>query len=178
MVSKERQTIASSKKDALLIDDLAEWIDAELEGAPERAEVLRRHPSPERIAPQVALGFFLMHPTGKRVDFEPEKLLEPEHSLGWDLARAQTRDEARANGGRSGEELARDPEYRFAVVQSEMYGRHLRQAVEKLDVMQMARFASHLSRWQLERERDPHVERVTQTVLESTARALGLEATR
>ena len=178
MVSKERQTIASSKKDALLIDDLAEWIDAELEGAPERAEVLRRHPSPERIAPQVALGFFLMHPTGKRVDFEPEKLLEPEHSLGWDLARAQTRDEARANGDRPREELARDPEYRFAVVQSEMYGRHLRQAVEKLDVMQMARFASHLSRWQLERQRDPHVERVTQTVLESTARALGLEATR
>jgi len=178
MVSKERQTIASSKKDALLIDDLAEWIDAELEGEPDRAEVLRRHPSPERIAPQVALGFFLMHPTGKRVDFEPEKLLEPEHSLGWDLARAQTRDEARANGERSGEELARDPEYRFAVVQSEMYGRHLRQAVEKLDVMQMARFASHLSRWQLERERDPHVERVTQAVLESAARALGLEATR
>ncbi|HEX7245305.1 MAG TPA: arginine--tRNA ligase [Solirubrobacterales bacterium] len=178
MVSKERQTIASSKKDALLIDDLAEWIDAELEGASERAEVLRRHPSPERIAPQVALGFFLMHPTGKRVDFEPDKLLEPEHSLGWDLARAQTRDEARANGGRAREELARDPEYRFAVVQSEMYGRHLRQAVEKLDVMQMARFASHLSRWQLERERDPHVERVTQAVLESAARALGLEATR
>lgn len=178
MVSKERQTIASSKKDALLIDDLAEWIDAELETAPDRAEVLRRHPSPERIAPQVALGFFLMHPTGKRVDFEPEKLLEPEHSLGWDLARAQTRVEAAANGGRSAEELARDPEYRFAVVQSEMYGRHLRQAVEKLDVMQMARFASHLSRWHLERERDPHVERVTQAVLERTARALGLEATR
>jgi len=178
MVSKERQTIASSKKDALLIDDLAEWIDAELEGAPERAEVLRRHPAPERIASQVALGFFLMHPTGKRVDFEPEKLLEPEHSLGWDLARAQTRDEAAANGGRAGEELARDPEYRFAVVQSEMHGRHLRQAVEKLDVMQMARFASHLSRWQLERERDPHVERVTQTTLERAAKALGLEAIR
>jgi arginyl-tRNA synthetase len=178
MVSKERQTIASSKKDAILIDDLAEWIDAELEAAPERAEVMRRHPSPERIASQVALGFFLMHPTGKRVDFESERLLEPDHSLGWDLARAQTRGEVGAANGRSPEDLARDPEYRFAVVQSEMYGRHLRQTVEKLDVMQMARFASHLARWHLERERDAHVERATQTVLERAARGLGLEATR
>ncbi len=177
MVSKERQTIASSKKDAVLIDDLAEWIDTELEVGAARAEVRRRHPAPERIAPQVALGFFLMHPTGKRVDFEPGKLLEADHSLGWDLARAQTRNGGAGNGASRGEP-ARDPEYRFAVVQSEMHRRHLRQAVEKLDVMQLARFASHLSRWYLERERPPHVERAIQTVLERSARALGLEATR
>jgi len=180
MVSKEKQTIASSKKDALLIDDLAEWIDTEIEAEDERAAVRQRHPSPERIAPQVALGFFLMHPTGKRVEFEPGKLLAADHSLGWDLARAQTRNggsNANANGASRGD-LAQDPEYRFAVVQSEMYRRHLRQAVEKLDVMQLARFASHLSRWYLERERDPHVERAIQTVLDRSARGLGLEATR
>ena len=178
MVSKERQTIASSKKDAVLIDDLAEWIDTELEAEATRVEVRRRHPSPERIAPQVALGFFLMHPAGKRVDFEPGKLLEADHSLGWDLARAQTRNGDAGGNGASRGEPAQDPEYRFAVVQSEMHRRHLRQAVEKLDVMQMARFSSHLSRWYLERERAPHVERAIQTVLDRSARSLGLEATR
>jgi arginyl-tRNA synthetase len=176
MVSKEKQTIASSKEDALLIDDLAEWIDDEIEGDPARAEVRRRHPAPERIAPQVALGFFLLHPTGKRVDFEPDKLLEPNHSLGWDLVRAQTRNGRPAAAG--GGEPAQDPEYRFAVLQSEMHGRHLRLAVEKFDVTQLARFGSHLSRWYLERERDPKVERAIQQVLDNTARDLGLEATR
>jgi hypothetical protein len=119
-----------------------------------------------------------MHPTGKRVDFEPDKLLEPDHSLGWDLARAQ----AQARNGdlpaANGSVPADDPEYRFAVLQSEMYGRHLRGAVEKFDVMQLARFASHLSRWYLERERDPRVESAIQRVLDDTARGLGLEATR
>jgi arginyl-tRNA synthetase len=176
MVSKERQTIASSKEDALLIDDLADWIDGEIERDPARAEVRSRHPAPERIAPQVALGFFLLHPAGKRVDFDPDRLLEADHSLGWDLVRAQARGGAAAAG--NGDEAARDPEYRFAVLQSEMYGRHLRLAVEKLDVMQLAQFASHLSRWHLERERDSKTEGVIQRVLDNTARGLGLEATR
>lgn len=176
MVSKERQSVSSSKKDALLIDDLAEWIDAQMEAEPERAEVRRKHPAAEHIVPQVALGYFLMHTNTKPLDFEPEKLLREEQSLGWDLARARAH-----NGGGAGgapPEPAHDPDYRFAVVQSEMYRRHLRQAVERLDVSPLARYVAHLSRWYLEEDREPHVQGAIQAALAQGARGLGLEATR
>jgi arginyl-tRNA synthetase len=175
MVSKRRQSVSSSKKDALLIDDLAEWIDEQMEADPERAEVRHRHPAADCLVPEVALGFFLMHTNTKPLDFEPEKLLRAEQSLGWDLARARAHNGA---GSAAPPEPARDPDYRFAVVQSEMYRRHLMQAVERLDVSPLARYVAHLSRWYLERDRDPHVQDAIQAALEQGARGLGLEATR
>lgn len=175
MVSKQSESVSSSKRNALLIDELAEWIDGAIEADPERVGVRRGHPAAEQIVPQVALGYFLMHTNTKPLDFEPEKLLRAEQSLGWDLARA------RAHNGAGGAELADkadDPEYRFAVVQSEMYRRHLRQAVERLDVSPLARYVAHLSRWYLESDRDPHVQRATQAALAQGAVGLGLEASR
>lgn len=175
MVSKRRQSVSSSKKDALLIDDLAEWIDEQMEADPERAAVRRRHPAADCLVPEVALGFFLMHTNTKPLDFEPEKLLRPEQSLGWDLARARAHN---GSGSAAPPEPARDPDYRFAVVQSEMYRRHLMQAVERLDVSPLARYVGHLSRWYLECDRDRHVQDAIQAALEQGARGLGLEATR
>ncbi len=75
MVAKEQQAVASSKQDALLIDHLVEWLDEQLDGDRERAAIRDAHPAPERIASQVALGYFPLHPANKKVDFEPEKLL-------------------------------------------------------------------------------------------------------
>jgi arginyl-tRNA synthetase len=174
MVSRQKRAITSSEEGALLIDDLAEWLDTEIDADPEKADVRRRHPAPEHVAPQVALAYFLLQPTNKRIDFEPAKLLEEKQSLGWDLACAQAH-----RGGAAalaGTEPAEDPDYRFAVVQSEMYRRHLRSSVEGFDVVPLARFISHLARWYRERERAPQVERVVQTVLEESTRGLGLEA--
>jgi hypothetical protein len=123
----------------------------------------------------VALGYFLMHTNTKPLDFEPEKLLREEQSLGWDLARARAHN---GNGsGTAAAEPAEDPDYRFAVVQSEMYRRHLMQAVERLDVSPLARYVAHLSRWYLESDREPHVQEATQAALARGARGLGLEAT-
>jgi arginyl-tRNA synthetase len=176
MVSKSRQSVSSSKKDALLIDDLAEWIDQAIDDEEGRAAVRRRHPVAEAIVPQVALGFFLMHDNTKPVDFDSEKLLRDEYNLGWDLARARAH-----NGSGSGAavvEPAQDPDYRFAVVQSEMYRRHLQQAVERLDVTPLARYLAHLSRWYLQSDREPHVQAVSQAALAQGARGLGLEAVR
>jgi arginyl-tRNA synthetase len=182
MVAREREKIASSKKDALLIDHLVEWIDEQLEADPGREGVRRGSPSPDRVAAQVALGFFLLHSATKRVDFEPEKLLADGKALGWDLARARSRDEAAP--GRAGRtptqngagEPELDPDYRFAVVQAETYGRLLGRASRSLDIAPLARYASHLARWQNEAERAPHVSRVVRSTLDRTARALGLEA--
>jgi arginyl-tRNA synthetase len=176
MVSKQSESVSSSKKNALLIDELAEWIDAAMELEEERVGVRDRHPAAEAIVPQVALGYFLMHTNTKPLDFEPEKLLRPEQSLGWDLARARAH-----NGNGSGTataEPAQDPDYRFAVVQSEMYRRHLQQAVERLDVSPLAKYVAHLSRWYVEEDREPHVQEAIQAALAQGARGLGLETVR
>jgi arginyl-tRNA synthetase len=174
MVAKEQEKISSSKKDALLIDHLVEWVDEQLESESGRAGVRRGHPSADRVAAQIALGFFLLHPANKRIDFEPEKLLEDGDALGWDMVRARSRNGNGAPAPSAEPEL--DPEYRFAVVQAETYGRMLGRTVRSLDVVPLARYASHLARWQLEGERAPHVSRVVRSTLDRTARGLGLEA--
>ena len=176
MVARERQAITSSKEGALLIDDLAEWIEAEVEADPERAAIARSHPCPDRIASQVALGYFLLQQTTKRVEFEPEKLLAQDNtSLGWELARAQ----AHRGGsvGLNGSRPAEDPDYRFAVIQSQMYRRHLKAAVAEFDPVPLARYLAHFARWYGEAERSPEVEGVAQAVLEEGTRGLGLEPT-
>jgi arginyl-tRNA synthetase len=175
MVSKERQSVSSSKQDALLIDDLAEWIDGAIDEGEESAGVRRRHPAAEAIVPQVALGFFLMHDNTKPLDFDSEKLLRAEYNLGWDLARARAHN---GNGSGAAAVPTQDPDYRFAVVQSEMYRRHLQQAVERLDVNPLAKYVAHLSRWYLESDREPHVQTVSQAALAQGARGLGLETVR
>jgi hypothetical protein len=173
MVARENTSITSSKEGALLIDDLAEWLEQEISADTERAEVRRNHPNPDRLASQVALGYFLLQPTTKRVEFEPEKLLRVEKdSLGWDIARAQAH---RAAAPASGD-LAADADYRFAVVQSQMYRRHLRSAVESFDVVALSRYLSHFARWYRQGERTPEVDRVVQAVLDQGLRGLGLGA--
>jgi arginyl-tRNA synthetase len=175
MVSKQAESVSSSKRNALLIDELAEWIETAMEEE-ERARVRLGHPVSEAIVPQVALGYFLMHTNTKPLDFEPEKLMRPEQSLGWDLARARAHNGAGANGRAA--EPAQDPDYRYAVVQSEMYRRHLQQAVERLDVSPLAKYAAHLSRWYVEEDREPHVQEAIQAALAQAARGLGLETVR
>jgi len=177
MVAKEQEAIKSSKKDALLIDHLIEWIDEQMEADPERAAMRSLHPTPERIPAQIALGYFLLHPATKKVNFEPEKLLRDGKSLGWDMLRARVRSDegaAATNGGDPSE----DPDYRFALVHSEMYRRHLYLVTRRLNPIPLARYASHLARWYLEEDRSPQVGRVVASVLDDSTRGLGLEGVR
>jgi arginyl-tRNA synthetase len=172
MVSAQKRPMASSEG-ALLIDDLIEWLDAQIDALPKRSWVRRSHPSPERAAAQIALGYFLPYAIAPPFDFEPAKLLRENESLGWDLVRA------RARTSRIGAKAARpaeDPDYRFAVVQSELYRRYLRLAVQRFDVAPLAHYLRHFSRWYLERDHGEHVERVVHTLLDRSARGLGLEA--
>ena len=171
MVSSQKRAVTSSAG-AQLIDELTDWLDAEIDGDSERREVRRAHPFPEHLAAQVALGYFLPQPATPDVEFEPGNLLG-EQSLGWELARAQAK-----RGTQSGSPVgapAQDPAYRFAVVQSELYRRHLRQAVERFELRPLALYLRHLAQWHLEAERGEHVERVVQTLLDRSARGLGLE---
>jgi arginyl-tRNA synthetase len=172
MVSQRKRALTSSAG-ALLVDELAGWVDAQVDGDPARRAVRRAHPNPERIAAQVVLGYFLPQPIAPDVEFDLARLLSNEESLGWDLARARAHHsrDARASG-----RAVDDPDYRFAVVQSELYHRHLRLAVQRLDIQPLAQYLKHLSIWYLERERSAPVERVVHTLLDRSARGLGLEA--
>jgi hypothetical protein len=172
MVAQQKRALASSEG-ALLIDDLLDALDARIDASPRLHAVRRAHPAPERIASQVALGYFLSYPVAPPIDFDPERLLQDGESLGWDLARAR----ARRNHGplRTGRP-AEDLDYRFAVVQAELYRRYLRLSVGRLDVGHLALYLKHLARWYMERERAEPVERIVQTLLDRSARGLGLEA--
>ena len=171
MVARQKRAISSSEG-ALLIDDLFEWLDGEL-AKPPRAAVRRRHPQPDRVAARIALAWFLLQTTSKPIEFEPELLLEPERSLGWDLVVAEGHrgGGAAIAGGRPGA----DPDYRFAVVQAELFRRHLRSAVVDLDPVPLARYLSHFSRWYAAAERSPQVEAVAAAVLDEGVRGVGLE---
>jgi arginyl-tRNA synthetase len=173
MVARDNESISSSKEGALLIDDLVEWLEEVLKEDPEAAATMARHPHPETVPGQIALGYFLLQPTTKQVNFGKDKLLrEGKGSLGWDLARAQAH---HATTELHGERPAADPDYRFAVVQSEHYPVHLRSAVEEFDVAPLSKYLSHFARWYREDERAPEVEGVVQPVLEQGLRGLGLE---
>jgi arginyl-tRNA synthetase len=175
MVARQKRAIASSEG-ALLIDELTDWLDEQVDASPERLRVRRAHPFPERIAAEIVLGYFLPYPVAPRIDFDTDKLLCEEESLGWDLVRARARHGRTVPTG--GRRPVEDPDYRFAVVQSELYRRYLRLAVQRFDVRPLAHYLKHLSRWYLERERDEHVERVVHTLLDRSARGLGLEPVR
>jgi arginyl-tRNA synthetase len=176
MVAQQKRAVSSSDEGGLLIDDLIEWVESQVDGDPSMHEIKRGHHAPERIPAQVALGYFLPYPVTPRVEFDTDKLLQGRESLGWDLvaARAHRGTLATAPGHRPAE----DPDYRCAVVQSEIYRRHLRLAVERYDVTPLALYLRHLARWYMEAERSSHVERVIHTLLDRSARGLGLEAGR
>ncbi|HEX4115904.1 MAG TPA: arginine--tRNA ligase [Solirubrobacteraceae bacterium] len=176
MVAQQKRAVSSSDEGGLLIDDLIEWIETQIAADPRMHEVRRAHPAPERIPAQVALGYFLPYPVTPRVDFDTGKLLLARESLGWDLVRARAHHGNRATS--PGHRPADDPDYRSAVVQSEIYRRHLRLAVERYDVTPLALYLRHLARWYMEAERSSHVERVIHTLLDRSARGLGLEAGR
>ncbi|HWX87702.1 MAG TPA: arginine--tRNA ligase [Solirubrobacteraceae bacterium] len=176
MVAQQKRAVSSSDEGGLLIDDLIEWIETQIDASPEMREVRRAHPAPERIPAQIALGYFLPYPMTPRVDFETSKLLTERESLGWDLVRARATRGSLTSA--PGQRPAEDPAYRSAVVQSEIYRRHLRLAVERYDVTPLALYLRHLARWYTEQARSSHVERVIHTLLDRSARGLGLEAGR
>ncbi len=172
MVSTQQRMVTSSAG-AQLIDELTDEIDAQIDADPERHEIRRGHPNPERLAAHVALGYFLPYAATLDIDFDPERLLCEQESLGWDLARARARHgHASVGGGRPAEDL----NYRFAVIQSELYRRYLRLAVERFDVRPLAHYLKHLALWHLESEPSEPVERVVHTLLDRSARGLGLES--
>ena len=168
MVARQKRAMASSEG-ALLIDELVEWLDAQIDSDPERRRVRRAHPSPERMAAQVALGYFLPYPVAPRIDFDPELLCgEREPRLG-------PRPRARAPRPRGAD--GRPPARRRSRLP--LRGRAVG-AVPPLPAPRggaprlrpLAHYLEHLARWYLEGDRGEHVERVVQTLLDAARGAV------
>jgi arginyl-tRNA synthetase len=175
MVAQQKRAVSSSDEGGLLIDDLIEWLEEQIDSDPQMRDVRRAHPAPERIPAQLALGYFLHHQAAADLEFAPAKLLNEEDSLGWDLIRARAR---RGTSRSSARRPAEDPDYRYAIVQSELYRRYLRLSVERRDVWPLAHYLKRLARWYVEAERTQDVEQVVHPLLDRGARGLGLQAPR
>jgi arginyl-tRNA synthetase len=175
MVAEQKRAVSSSEG-GLLIDDLIDWLDRQISSDEQMREVRRAHPVPERIPAQIALGYFLHIQAAADVDFDPAQLLSEQDSLGWDLVRARARRGTLSTA--QSRRPAADPAYRYAVVQSELYRRYLRIAVQRRDVWPLAHYLKRLARWYIEVEHSEHVERLVHTLLDRSARGLGLEALR
>jgi arginyl-tRNA synthetase len=174
MVAVEKRAMASSVEGALLIDDLLDWLEAQIDSDQRARRVLESHPSPERVPAQVALACFSLQQVGKTVEFDPLSLLDESRSPGWALACARaasgrpvTPADLRAAPG--------DPDYRYALVQSEMYRRHLLRAIGTRDLETLGRYAFRLAGWYLREPRAATVERVVSATLGQAAVGLGLE---
>ena len=105
MVARRAQSITSSKEGALLIDDLAEWLERRDRRPTRSAAEVRRAP-PARRSDRAGAGRARLLPPAadtKRVDFEPEKLLREEQAASagtWRGPRPTTAP-ARRCGGRA-----------------------------------------------------------------------------
>ena len=175
MVARQKRAVASSDG-ALLVDELMESLEQQIDSDPETRSIRRAHPWPEGVAAQIALGYFLPYPVTPEIDFEPQTLLSDRDSFGWELVRAWARHGEMPTP--DDYKPAEDPDYRFAVVQSEIYRRHLRPALQSFDVVALALYLRHLARWYMEDQRNGYVERVVHTLLDRGARGLGLEGGR
>lgn len=175
MVARQKRAVASSDG-ALLVDELMESLEQQIDSDPETRSIRRAHPWPEGVAAQIALGYFLPYPVTPEIDFEPQTLLSDRDSFGWELVRARARHGEMPTP--DDYKPAEDPDYRFAVVQSEIYRRHLRPALQSFDVVALALYLRHLARWYMEDQRNGYVERVVHTLLDRGARGLGLEGGR
>ena len=145
MVAREREKIASSKKDALLIDHLVEWIDEQIEADPGRDAVGAGIPpptgSPRRS--RSATSSCTRRPSGSTSSRRSCSPTTRRSAGTWSRARSRN-----GNGAAPADAPELDPDYRFAVVQAETYGRLLGRVAQSLEVAPLARYASHLARWQ------------------------------
>lgn len=174
MVAQQKRALSSSAG-AMLVDELMDWLDEQLDGSPQGCLVRAGHPAREGLAAQIALGYFLPYPVTPDIEFDRVALLSDGDSLGWDMARARSRGAPLRGSDRL---PVRDHRYRFAVLQSELYRRYLRLAVERLDVRPIAHYLRHLSLWFLEIEPTAAIEQVVHTLLDRGSRGLGLGAGR
>ncbi|HXE45749.1 MAG TPA: arginine--tRNA ligase [Conexibacter sp.] len=165
--------LSSSKGTAQLVDDLLD----ELAARPEvRARARAGEPlvSAEDLVAIAVLGFCLDKPVHKGLAMPAlERFLDPDHNVGWRMARAWAKAWEGANDG-APDPAPRDPAYRHIVLQAQLHRRNLAVALEDLDLLKYVRYVGHLSGWYLDGAHDARVGRVMRAILVSGLGTLGL----
>ncbi len=174
MVSSEKRALTSSAG-ALLIDELAEWLDEQIDGDPTR-RAGAPHPPGSGTDRGAARARLLPAPPRRA----PTWTSRPSGCCASRRASAGTwRVRVRATAGRAPPTGARR---RTPTIASRWSSPSSTAATcasrcERLDVRPLAHYLKHLAIWYLERERGEHVERVVHTLLDRSARGLGLDVT-
>lgn len=171
MVVTDAGVVKSSKGGAPLVDELLERLAASGPVvALERRHGRRDAAELTRIA---LLGFFLGRPLRRRVALALDELLDARRNVGWALAQAWARAwDPRYDGPPDPD--PEDPDYRFALVQSQRHRRLLAKGVDQLDLLPFVRFHYHLTRWYAGVRTTPRLARAMRGVLGAGLGALGL----
>jgi tRNA synthetases class I (R) len=172
MVVSDSGVIKSSKRGALLIDDILDKIT----NCEAMTELCRSHGrvTPEEVAPIVAMGRFLADPLHRRITVRPDAFRSD--GPGWQLARAWVAAWDPAHDGPTNLDLD-DADYRSLVVRSSLHRRLLANAIDQEEVLPLVQFHLHQARWFCETSRASSLARVMRSVLGEGLVALGLHAT-
>jgi arginyl-tRNA synthetase len=129
--------------------------------------------STDQAAAMIALGSCLGHPATEPMTMRRGQLLDPEHNPGWAIARAWVEALDPIWDGAPDPEPD-DADYRFLTVQSQLHRRFVALGLQRLDLLPILRYHTHLSRWFLETTRTPRLARIMRTVVGLGREALGL----
>ncbi|HEY2141632.1 MAG TPA: arginine--tRNA ligase [Solirubrobacteraceae bacterium] len=176
MVTMNGQAVKSSRTGSLLIDDLLAWLEARVANAAAswrrgRSSLSSLADHASEVAANVALGFFLTRPLAPRIDFGLEKIAPHRPTLGWLLASAENQI---AHRGIATCGMKDDDDYRFAVIQAELFPLYVQRVALDYDVAPLSRYLLHLSQWYVERIRSARVSALVTAILREGALALGL----
>lgn len=171
MVTVGGAKIKSSLGGQPLIDDLLD----EVQGSARVARLLQgtRALSAEDLTRIVLLGHFVSRSPGGPIEFLADRFVDDPQAAGWQLAEAWSKAN-RSEIGPGPEPDPQDPSYRFLVLQSQRFRSVLLETAAARDPSILAKYLLLLTRFYLDDDVSPRVDRVMRTVLRKGLASLGL----
>jgi tRNA synthetases class I (R) len=159
----------------LLIDDLLDMLIADEHLRALAIEERASCAAPD-LAAMVLMGMCLDHPLHEPLPITSERVLDHAANTGWTLARAWAKAWSPANDG-GPLPLPDEESHRSLVAQSQLRPL-LHRAVRSLDVLELVRMLTRISKWYLAADEDPAAGRIMRALLSSGLGALGLAGER
>jgi hypothetical protein len=172
MVVAGASIVKSSHGDSsVLVDEVLDRLEAS--EPVERLCRAHERVGPDDVARMLALAYFHSRPFGKGASLTIEELLSPRTSIGSVLAQAWVHAMDPAFDGEADPDPG-DPEYRTLVVQSQMHRQLLKRCLERTEVLPLARFHFHLSRWYLQQPKSGRLARAMRAIVRAGSDSMGL----
>jgi arginyl-tRNA synthetase len=171
MVTLGGAKIKSSGEGQPLIDEILD----DVQGSARLARLLQGAGplSAEELTRIVLLGHFVSRSPVGPIEFIADRFVDDLQAAGWQLAEAWSKANRQSAGPGSGPD-PRDPGYRFFVLQSQRFRSALLEAAAARDPSVLAKYLLLLTRFYLDGDFSPAVDRVLRTVLRRGLASLGL----